>query len=289
MHNFSIKKSLSVAGTEFIKWVFNPRMIILLVLLVFIKTSAIDPFLTRIADMHEPVNVLEPVIALGNSALIVLVVPLVFLTLISDFPRTDGNTVFVISRTGKVNWLVGQIFFFFMAILSFFIVIFLGSVVPVIFKASFNNQWSYVVTKYYISFPQNANDAASYLIKGNLYNHMKPIEAAFQTYMLMMLHLFSMALIMLLFNIIKKKVLGFVTVGTLIVFGFALTDLKSQYMWLTPLPHSIVWEHYTEILREPVKPMAYSYLYFLVIIVAMIIVAFICLKPFTLDNIQEVD
>ena len=249
MHNFSIKKSLSVAKTEYLKWLLNPRMIIVLIMLIFIKTCAIDPLISRSIEMKSKLNILEPFIAIGNSGVILLIVPLAFLTLISDFPRTDGNTLFFITRTGKNNWLIGQIVFFFMSILSFFTTIMIGSVVPIITKSFSSNSWSDVVTKYDTMFPQKAGGFASELVPGNLYNQMSPVSAALQTYLLLILYMFVLALIMLLFNLLKMKTLGIFTAGVVIAFGVAGCSLKASIMWLFPMANSIIWLHYTEYYR----------------------------------------
>ena len=82
------------------------------------------------------------------------VITAVFLTLISDFPRTDGNTLFFILRAGKLNWLIGQIVFAITSIASFLAVVFLGSVVPLLDKMFWGNGWSLVITKYDIMFPE---------------------------------------------------------------------------------------------------------------------------------------
>ena len=86
----SLRKIWAVARTEWLKWVCNPRMIIIPVLTVFIYSYAITPLLERSEKMGEPLNLLEPLIAVGNSGMLTLIIPLVFLTLMSDFPKTDG-------------------------------------------------------------------------------------------------------------------------------------------------------------------------------------------------------
>lgn len=95
MNNFSIKKCFSCAKTEYIKWICDARMIILAVLLIFIYSFAIEPLLLNAELMNEPLNILEPFIAISNSWAILLIVPLVFLTLIADYPKIDTNTVFI--------------------------------------------------------------------------------------------------------------------------------------------------------------------------------------------------
>lgn len=109
MKNFSLKQSFFCARAEFIKWICDARMIILGVLLIFIYSFAIEPLKSNAKLMGEPLNILEPFIAIANSGAILLIIPLVFLTLIADFPKIDTNTVFYIMRVGRLNWLFGQL------------------------------------------------------------------------------------------------------------------------------------------------------------------------------------
>ena len=127
MKGIHLKKSFACAKVEYIKWVCDARMIIIAVLLVFIHSFAIMPLRENAELMGEPLNILEPFIAVANSGAILLIIPLVFMTLISDFPKIDTNTVFYISRTGRISWLLGQVLKLIFMAVSFLSVIFLGA------------------------------------------------------------------------------------------------------------------------------------------------------------------
>ena len=45
------------------------------VLLVFMRTLAIEPLLERAAKMGIPLNILEPFAAIGNSGMLVMLMP----------------------------------------------------------------------------------------------------------------------------------------------------------------------------------------------------------------------
>ena len=94
MKNFNLRQCFSCAKTEYIKWVCDARMVILGVLLIFIYNFAITPLLENAEKMNEPLNMLEPFIAVANSGAVLMIIPLVFMTLIADFPKIDNNTVF---------------------------------------------------------------------------------------------------------------------------------------------------------------------------------------------------
>lgn len=101
-----------VARTEYLKWLTDPRVIIVGVLLVFMRSLAVEPLLERAVKFGEKLNILEPFVAVGNSGMLVMLMPCVFLVLISDYPKMTGSTLFFIRRTGKTNWFWGQVLFF---------------------------------------------------------------------------------------------------------------------------------------------------------------------------------
>ena len=183
----SLRKIWAVARTEWLKWVCNPRMIIIPVLTVFIYSYAITPLLERSEKMGEPLNLLEPLIAVGNSGMLTLIIPLVFLTLMSDFPKTDGSSLFFLSRTGRYNWLLGQILFGLMSALTFLAAIYVICTAFLMNRAFLADGWSMVVKRYDLLFPAEAGGFASELVPPNLYNQMTPFSAVIQTYILLFL------------------------------------------------------------------------------------------------------
>ena len=98
---------LRVAKTEYVKWIRNPKMIILLVMLIFAYDYVILELIEAADKMGEKLQVLEGFIGISNSQLLLMILPIVFVGLMGDFPRVDGNAMFYIHRVGKGNWLFG--------------------------------------------------------------------------------------------------------------------------------------------------------------------------------------
>ena len=288
MKNFSLRKSISVAKVEYVKWVCDARMIILAVLLIFIYSFAIEPLLENAELMGEPLNVLEPFIAIANSGAILLIIPLVFLTLIADFPKIDTNTVFYIIRVGRVNWLVGQIMKLVFMAVSFLAVIFLGAVVPVFSKGFWYNGWSNVAVDFASTFPEQSGNFGVQLLPENLYNQLPIFSAAVQSYLLVFAYLMIIGLILLSFSLIKQKTLGFVLCGAIISIGTALCSIKTNLMWLTPMANSIIWLHYTKYYRQPVVPMSFSIAYLCIFIAVLIVFCGIAISRFNYDNVADI-
>ncbi len=284
---FSFKKSISCGWTEFKKWIINSRMIIVLCLCVFIYSFAVEPLKQNSALMGEPLNALEPFIATLNSGMILLIIPLGFLTLISDYPKIDGSTVFYIFRIGKKSWLCGQIFQLLMMTLTYIFAIFAASVIGIAASGFTGDEWSLVATSFATQFPEQGRNFGVQLLPENLYNQMTLPAAFAESTLFVAAYLFSLGMILLAFSIGKRKTAGIVVCGLVIALGAALCSINTKLMWVLPMAHSIVWLHHTQFLREPIFPIFYSAVYFAVIIAAAAIFSIASLKSFNYGNITS--
>lgn len=287
MNKFGLKNSLSCARTEFVKWILDARMIIVLCLCVFIYTFVAEPIKANAELMGEPMNALEPFIAALNSGMVLLVVPLGFLTLISDFPKIDGSTIFYIFRIGKKSWLCGQILRLFMMTAAYILAIFAASVGGVITSGFTGTEWSLVATKFASEFPEQSGNFGVLLLPENLYNQMTLPTAVIESTLFVIAYLFSLGMILLAFSIGKRKTAGIVVCGLVIAFGAALCSINTKLMWALPMAHSIIWLHYTEFLREPIFPVFWSAVYFAAVIAGAFIFCAVSLKRFDYDIISS--
>lgn len=288
MKKLNLGQAFSCAKTEYIKWVCDARMIILGVLLIFIYSFAIEPLLKNAEEMGEPLNILEPFIAIANSGAILLIIPLVFLTLIADFPKIDTNTVFYIIRVGRVNWLLGQIIKLVMMSLSYLGFIFLGAVVPMIGRGFWYNGWSNVATQFAVRFPEKSGNFGVQLLPENLYNQLPVFSAAIQSYLLVFAYLMIIGLLLLAFSLVKKKTMGFVLCGAVISLGTAFCSIKTMLMWSMPMANSIIWLHFTKYFRQPVVSLTFSVIYLCTFIAALIVFCVAAIKKFNYDNVAEI-
>ena len=288
MKNFSLKQAFSCEVTEFVKWVCDARMVIVAVLLIFINNFAVSPLTNNAELMGEPLNILEPFIAVANSEILILIIPIVFLTLIADYPKVDTNTVFYIVRIGRANWFVGQVLKLVFMIVSYLAVIFIGTVLPMLSKGFWYNGWSNVATKFVSRFPEHSGNFGVQLLPENLYNQLTVFSAAVQSYLLVFAYLMIIGLILLSFSLVKHKTVGFVLCGAVISLGTAFCSIKTTLMWTMPMANSIIWLHYTKYFREPVMSMSFSVSYLAIFIAVLLAFCFIAIRKFNYDNVAEI-
>lgn len=284
MNKLRMKSVLFIAKTEYVKWISNPRIILVGMLFLCMKTLAVEPLLERAEKMGGSLNLLEPFAAIGNSGMLVMLMPCVFLALVSDYPAISGNTLFIVSRTGKKNWFWGQMIFILAAIVSYIGAILLAGVL--LSKGRADLAWSEVVRKYTTVFPEEANNYASKLLPSNLYNQIPLPAAVLQTIVLMGAYLFSLVLILYFFKLIQLQSAGIFAVFVVIGLGAVTCALKSAAMWIFPMANTISWMHYEEILRKPVYPVGFSFLYFAVVIFLLVAANAAALRKMQLMNVR---
>lgn len=275
----------NVAKSEFIKWITNPRIIIAGVLIMFIRSFAVLPMLEQSEKYGEPLNVMEPFIAAGNSGMLALFLPLVFLLLISDFPIMGGNTIFFINRTGKLNWFLGQIVFIIISIFVYIGTILLSCMV--MSKGTFSAEWSNAITKFNAAFPDEAGGFVSKLIPSNLYNQIPILNAVIGTVLLIAMYLLTLALLLCLMKMLYLRGAGLLSALTVIVLGAASCSLKINVMWIFPTANTLMWLHYKEILKEPITPVENSFLYFLILIAVLFTANLFVLRDLQFINIEQ--
>ena len=263
MKNFSLKQAFSCEMTEFVKWVCDARMVIVAVLLIFINNFAVSLLTNNAELMGEPLNILEPFIAVAN-------------------------TVFYIVRIGRANWFVGQVLKLVFMIVSYLAVIFLGTVLPMLSKGFWYNGWSNVATGFVKMFPDRRGDFGVALLPENLYNQLSVFEAAVKSYLLVAAYLMIIGLILLVFSLFKRKTLGFIICGGMISLGMAFSAIRTNLMWTMPMANSITWLHYTKYFKKPIMPMSFSVIYLLVLIAVLLVFGGIAIGKFNYDNVTEV-
>lgn len=283
----NIKCVLSVAQTEYLKWITNPRVIILGVLVIFMRSLAVEPLLERAERFGEQLNIFEPFIAIGNSPMLIMMMPVVFLVLISDYPKMTGNSLFFIKRTGKLNWFFGQMLFLICAINTYLVVVLLGGIL--VSEGSVSAVWSNTVTKYEARFPDEAGSFTSQLLPSNLYNQMTMGSALLHTFILIGAYLFLLSLIIYFFKLIHIQSFGLFASVFVVAAGAMTYSVGVASMWIFPMANTIVWLHHDVILSKETFPTWASYAYFIIAILVFMIVDIIAAKKYQMYNIEMIE
>lgn len=284
---FFVRKAYRIALASFYQWVMNPRMIVAASMMVFVWNFAVSPLVSISREMNSPLNVIEPYIAVLNSRTLCLVMPSVYVFLISDCPRLDNSSQFTLHRVSKAEWVTGQFLFFVLTAFSFSVLIFFSAILPNCLHAFAANGWSTVVTKYAVYYPEKSASFAAQLVKGELYHQITPYRAALLSFALSLLYEILLGMMLLLFQIWNLRKYGIAAAIGIIGLGTAFGLFRAKCMWYFPMAHTMVELHYTKYLKKPVTDIRYSFLYFAAIIVLVLIICLFKVRRTDFIDYQE--
>ena len=284
------RKIVLHARMEYSLWLTNPRMSILLVLLVLIHSMVIQPLAQAGGQIGVRFHLLEPLAALCNSTLILLILPLGFLILMAGFPRMDRGFLLQLYRVGRLNWVLGELLYLCMAAGTYLGVVLLGTALCSLPYAPITSPgWSAVATDYVDILGESALKSAIALLPKNLYQQMGPGAAVAGSFLLLFLCLVLMGAILLAASLLRINSLGIAVDAALLLVGAGFVILDSPWMWGFPCAHALIWLHYNPYFRAPVCPLWVSGLYFLLGAALMTALACVTAKRPSFDSMLEFD
>ncbi|MCH5267505.1 MAG: hypothetical protein J1E62_04090 [Lachnospiraceae bacterium] len=278
-----------IAKNEYVKWLLNSRMIVLGCILILMYVMVLQPLKERAAMMGEPLNLLEGYIGLCNSPVFLAFLPVLFLVLVSDFPKMDYNMVFLLHRCGRRNWITGQLLFLFLADITVLAIVFAGMVIPLLDVGFWYNGWSNVITEAAQRLPEGSSRFLTDLIPPNLYFQLTPFVVAVRSSFLMFAYFYLLGVIMMFGKFFGKRVIGLIVSALLVVLGAGASYFSVSVMWLLPAAHAIVSRHYTDFYREMHCSMQASYWYFLILILLLCCGAYLKGRKLSFSKITDIE
>jgi len=277
--NKNLKMILQISLNEYRSWLKNPKLMILIFAFLYVWNEICRLFADKAELMGgRKLQILEPFIGMMNSTLTQMILPLLFIVLISDYPRITPDTLMIIQRTGRKNWLFGHMLFAVEAAVTFMVSMFIVVSIPFVFKAGFSNEWSEVTTRFVIEHPNMANTAYATILPSNVYLHGGPVVSALFCFLMGVVTYFFYSMILTLFALKGKKIPGLITVTALILVGCAVSLKRSLFTWVLPAGHSLYYLHYRAALRKPYLQPWISVVYFVIIITATCIMEVIMVR-----------
>lgn len=261
---------MNIALIEWKNVFYSTKLCILGLIFIFINIQIVTPLKECSTLMHAKISCLEPFAAICNSGIVLLVLPLFFLVMISDFPKKDGLAFFVRIRCTCLQWVAGEILFLVFSTITMIGFVILSGIVLTGKRGSFSLQYSDAVTKYVAAYPEKAGDYVTQLLPENLYNQISLWNTVLNSLALLILYFLLIGLVILFFSLTGQKYMGFLVDGILIFAGVLTSELHWKSMWCFPLAHTVQWLHYTEYISSPVVPVKYSYIYFSIFLILLI-------------------
>lgn len=253
----NLREAFVCAGWNLYSLRKNPRFYMSLLLgfllcwLLTDKTMAISrTYLTN-------VQLLEPFVWCYADDDSILFSALVMMLMFSAFPRLDTPASYLIFRTTRLNWLLGQIITVFILTLGYSLMILVSSMVMCIGCNVFvTNNWSETATM--LSFSPASFEVALTVMRKTV-KLTTPYGCAVQIFLLLFQYVLLMSMIQLTFTVLKSRKAGIIAALVINFAGYVLTPdrfmtwlqlpMEMQYYanllsaWLSPLQHATYTMH----------------------------------------------
>lgn len=250
MKEISWIKIWAVCKKEYFRWIWNPKWFLNFLLIIPIRECIILPLMQAAQQMEEPINLLEPCIAMVNSGLVVFLLPLSYLVLMMEFPRIDTNMSWYIYRTGRKNWILGEILFQCFSAISFLLFYTLIIIIHVWSFGFWGNGWSLVVTRYDALYTMGDKIDISGIVPINLFYQMSPYKAFLLSYLLMFLSLLLWGVLLNAAALYAKRIYVIAGIVLSLTIGMGLGSSAFWGKWLFLFEHSILWLHFQRYFRD---------------------------------------
>jgi len=269
MEPYRTRTMIKLSFIECLRILRSSKCLILLLCAVFININIIEPIRELSQDMDAKASFLEPFVALSNSGLVLLFIPLLFVVMMADFPDCSAFRYFYCVRMSKKRWIAIQLLCIFISTLIYLLTLFLFSVLFSVDYTSVQMEFSNAVRYYSATFPEKSFSYVALLFPLNMLNQLSLQEVVAYSVLTLFLYSFFLIQIALLFSIIGKKIVGIVLDFVIVFAGMVLSSVDTGLQWLFPLSHTVSWWHFREVASKPIFPLHYSIIYLLSINLVM--------------------
>lgn len=251
----SLRQGLGIAINNFRSWHKNPKIILsfcLGLIFCFLLSDKVVGF----ADKHDTIlQIMEVFIWTFGDLKSILVISLILILIFSDIPNLGNEVPFVLIRTNRFVWMLGQIIYIILTTFLYTLFIMLSTFILSGRKSFTANMWSKTAA---IMGYSNIGQRIAVPAFVKVLEFSFPYEVALHIFGLMLGYSLVLSGIVLLFNIIKDKA-GMIAGVVFSGFGFIVnpevilnwlhipTERKVEaniiFGWISPLNHATYYMH----------------------------------------------
>lgn len=229
------RQAFQVCMQNFRKWTSDYRIWTVGILLIILIHENISN-LAAIGDKLGVKSTLWYFPFLYCQYHIKIIFTLPILMVFCNAPFVDKNTVFILARSGKKQWLTGQILYIIFSAAVYYIFIFLCTVILSLPYAEITLDWGKLINT--LAYTNTAASMGYHFIdvSGFVLTYFTPFQAVWFTFLLSWLTAILFGMIICFFNVITgTKYVGTAVSGILIVFsGFVAAYEKSGLFIFSP-------------------------------------------------------
>lgn len=212
----SVRKSFAACFQNFRKWSSNPRLIVILLLLITFINIAEQGIRLFAQSAHIAVSAcVFPFIMADWYQLFIIMLGLVML--FCDAPFLDDQQPYVVIRTGKHCWLAGQILYIFFGSAVYFLVVWLLSTMLLLPNVAVSSQWGKIIRTL---AETNAGDQFNIglTFQKHIVQQLSPIQAVGLSFLMSWLAGSFLGLLMFVINMHTSRAVGALAASGVVLF-----------------------------------------------------------------------
>lgn len=264
-----VRSSFLFAWEQYKSWLISPRILLAVYITIFINENITQKMLAICGEVGYSINLAEPLALIFSKSVYTVIIPIVYIALMTDFPRTDGS-IFYVYRMSRKSWVFGELMFAAASSLTYVLSLILGTLLYCAGKCRLNNEWSEYTTMLYLEHPDIYSKSTSLAVESSVYMQGKPVEVILHSVVLIFLYTMILSLIIMLFRQLSLHEAGLIAGTALTLFGLATDSGASPVMWAFPITHTVLGWHYDRFFREQHFTLTGSYIFLVALFAALV-------------------
>lgn len=266
----TVKKILSIIKYEFTETIRRPKILLVLFFIILLYESDLTPIRDVCGETGLTLNIFEPFVLMCTRSVNIILIPLIFIILISDFPNCKTD-YFRMIRISKRGWLIGEIGFIVLLSFMMVLVLLIGTMLPIMDISFIADTWSKFMTTLRENYFEIYNHNIRVTLEASVITHSLPIYAMIYSFLIMWLNLIIYGLLLLLGTVTSKRMVFLVSTLSLTFIGGCSTFFNSGIKWLFPIAHTQLGLHFNSIFSKINFPVYMTYIYLAAAVVVIVV------------------
>ena len=260
-----IRAILWHAGIEYRKFLNLKNVMIMIFSIVFLLENVVFKMAEISEETGLSMHFLEPMNLILENSMHSMTIPVIFVVLLSGFPDKSADGVFMMIRTGRSIWLIGELIYAVMAGLTYILIMTVLSMLSILHCGAFFSDWSLYMTMMSSNFPDVYNTNFNFFLSSGTVMHGHPIGVYIISVIMMLFYLIFMAQSLCVFKMTGFKRFGIYFCIVISILGACAISYIPGIEWYLPLSHAVFGIHYDSYYSEPIFPLIGSVLYFIIL------------------------
>lgn len=220
-----------VAKLGITKWIATPRMyMVALLAALFVSTPVSEVRSFAIEQGLSVSNWFFPLIF--EQEMILLFLYFCVILMFCNAPFVDKQQMFVLLRSGKRNWFLGQLLYITLSSIIYFVYLFVLTIVEFIPYVGFSDKWESV----FVHLGQHT-EIGVMLISGDVISHYTPLQASLIAFLINVLLGIMLGELIFLVNLFKNRGYGTGVALAVVLFSYMLEYMVfgSKMSYISPV------------------------------------------------------